>query len=285
MAPITLNDLVAAVAGQYAEYCSGTIDSSTTNTITDAELIASRRSLKGHQLVVSGVPIGRITAFNDATGLVTFAPTAGAAPTGSYEVFPIPRQEIVRSINRAIDTAGHDFMVSKTIEQPWSGQYEYPLPDDFVAMLAVNVVSIDAVGRRSLSPLSHFEIGANQDNRTLIMRDGQPYYTDSPLVTLMQFTYLSLPRHVTNGSDTLQVDDNTGARVGVDSPVLVEFLTEMALHYLHERDAQRNPGQPESTMHYTAARDHKQKAEAARKRADQPRVQRRVRRAPQNKQR
>lgn len=285
MAPITLNILIAAVAGQFSDYASGTIGSSSTTGITDPNLIACRKSLIGHQVVVNGVPVARVTTFNDSIGAFGFSPTLGAPPTGTYEILPIPRSEIARAINRAIDAAGTDFMVAKTTELPWTGDYEYAMPDDFVVMLGANYVHVDEVGRRRLTQLSRFELTASQDNRTLVLRDLQPYYTPTLTTTLLQFNYLALPRRLSSGADDIDVDDNTATLTRVDAPVLVEFLTEMALSYLHEREAQLKPGSPASTMHYTAARDCRQKAEQARKRADQPRVQRRVRRSPLHTQR
>lgn len=286
MAPITLNTLIAAVAGQFSDYAAGPIGSSTTASLTDPNLIACRKSLLGHQLTVNSIPVARVTVFNDGTGLIGFSPSLASAPTGTYEVFPIPRSEIARAINRALDAAGTDFMVAKTSEVVWNGLYEYPMPDDFVAMLSVNFIDVDEVGRRRLTQLTRYELSANQDNRTLVLRDYQPQYNPPTLTTtLLQFNYVALPRRMSLGSDDIDVDDNTATLVRVDAPVLVEFLTEMALHYIHEREAQLKPGTPESTMHYTAARDHKQKAEQARRRADAPRVQRRVRRSPLDSQR
>jgi hypothetical protein len=272
--PTTLSDLISRVGLQLADYVEGAINSATTTTITCTALIGQAPSLKGAQLVFSSsAQPGRVTAYDDNTGTITFSPAQGGAPSGTFKCYPsvAARRYIVEAINRAIDATSQTIVASKATEIPFTLDTEVDLPADVVTVLAVHYKHLLTDGRTNWEPFTAYEIIGDYGSRKLILRT-YPLRAIPGLVSpVLRVSYLTRLINLANDTDPLNVDFGHEAAAK-------EIVVDLALSHLFQRRAQINPQGDESRLYITLSREHKEKADKAMRTLRPPLIARRVQR-------
>lgn len=283
MANLTLANLISYVAQAFGQtYATGTADSGSTSTLVDDALIASGYSLIGHQILLAagGAP-RRIIAFDDTTGTVTFAPSYSTVGSGTaYEILPVPKGEIISAIQKAMRSAGNDFLtVRYTTLTLSTGQQDYDLAQDAVIVVAAWRSSLpEGSSINTWMPFTAFEIIVNEGRRRIVLREGTIFDPNPGYSHTLRYSYYAYPERLSAAGDVLQAGEGSGAFPSDDQP-FTSFIEEYALHLLHEKALQLNPSGEKARMHNSMSRSHLEKAEMIRKRnTTAPRTTRRVRR-------
>ena len=257
MSATTLGDLVGRVARAYGHYLRGTATGGSTSTVVDSAALTEANDFwNNHRVYIvedaggaGAAPEGeerQVTDHNQGTTTLTVSPafTAAVATGDVYEILPARRDDIVEAINQAIRSAGDTWLVP--VEDTSSvtvgvGDFDYSLPADLVALLAVWRRE-DASSAWTVVPPAHWRMYGTPGSLNLYFNTLDSVDAGDTL----RLDYLARVSQLEDDTDTL----------GIGEPAedeLVQYVVEYAQGVLHYQAGSRGVNTGDFRARYTMA--------------------------------
>jgi hypothetical protein len=256
----TLDQLVIEIARRFGSARAGTATGGSTTTVVDTTLIQPDNYWNNYYVrMLTGSQAGKealISSYAQSTGTLTINPAMGAsiANNDTYQILPLVRQDFVDSIYEAIRIASQSWMqiIDDTTTLAYSSTaQQYSLPADLVSLIGLYVGSADGYWFE----LNNYEIVGDAGAYKMIMREfpRDSYVASEPSFSKMRLVYLALPDIPAAGSN------DTGLSEPIEREALA-FVSEYALHILHEQAMSRNVTGESARGHFSLAQQHYNKA-------------------------
>jgi len=262
----TRADLVAEIARRYGHYHRSTATGGSTTTIVNTTgLYEPDDFYVGHYAYIvtdaggaHAAPEGQerpVTDYDQSTGTLTVDPafSAAVASGDTYELLALKRADIAAAINAAIRQAGETWLaptVDTTTVTIADDDYDYSLPVGVVRLLGVMVRGDTDEAWRYVQG-RQWSVGGTPGAQVLYFDTLEGLEAGD----LVRLDYLARPGELSADSSSF----------GIGEPAereLTEFVTEMAVGWLHKAAASARAG--DFREHLTLAQMAEERAERIR---------------------